>query len=75
VSVELLSGKVAELRKYSHELEAKLKAATTREGLLREFVEKVASQPVSRPDYWCSCGQCESNTDDAKMLIIDLKQQ
>ena len=34
-----------------------------------EFVKDVSEQGESKPDYWSSCGQCESNTRNAEDLI------
>lgn len=36
---------------------------------LREFVGRIATQRPEKPDYWCSCGQCEHNIEDAKELL------
>lgn len=35
----------------------------------REFIERIAKQKPEKPDYWSSCGQCESNTSDAEDLL------
>lgn len=37
-------------------------------GLL-DFVLRIAKQTPEKPDYWSSCGQCDSNISDAEDLI------
>jgi len=34
-----------------------------------EFINKVVGQIPEKPDYWCSCGQCERNIDAADDII------
>jgi len=36
---------------------------------LRPFVVGVSQQRPEKPDYWCSCGQCERNIEDARELV------
>jgi hypothetical protein len=48
------------------ELEQQLANATKQNVLLREFASRLAKQVPEKPDYWCSCGQCERNISDAQ---------
>lgn len=34
-----------------------------------EFILRVSKQTPEKPDYWCSCGQCERNESDAEDII------
>ena len=34
-----------------------------------EFILRVSKQIPEKPDYWCSCGQCERNESDAEDII------
>jgi hypothetical protein len=45
---------------------ADLKATVER---LRGFIERVSKQKPEKPDYWCSCGQCDRNIADADDLM------
>ncbi len=36
---------------------------------LLTFVKYVAEQTPEKPDYWSSCGQCSSNSDEAEDLL------
>ncbi|CAB5512021.1 hypothetical protein LMG26857_01310 [Achromobacter anxifer] len=37
-----------------------------------EFVREVAQQKPEKPDYWSSCGQCESNSRQADDLLDEI---
>jgi len=34
-----------------------------------EFLNEVVGQIPEKPDYWCSCGQCERNINTADDII------
>ena len=34
-----------------------------------EFLNNIVGQIPEKPDYWCSCGQCERNIDTADDII------
>ncbi len=34
-----------------------------------DFVRRVSKQKPEKPDYWCACGQCERNENDAEEII------
>ena len=36
---------------------------------LLAFVKYVSEQTPEKPDYWASCGQCSSNSDEAEDLL------
>ncbi len=39
---------------------------------LMEFVARISKQKPEKPDYWCECGQCGRNIDEAQELIAAL---
>ncbi len=38
---------------------------------LLEFVGRIAKQTPEKPDYWCACGQCERNANDAQDILAN----
>lgn len=38
---------------------------------LREFVSRISKQKPEKPDYWCACGQCKRNIEDAEEPLED----
>lgn len=34
-----------------------------------EYIEYIATQRPEKPDYWSSCGQCQTNINNADDLI------
>lgn len=38
-----------------------------------ELIAEIAKQIPEKPDYWCSCSQCERNINDAEDIIDSAK--
>ena len=56
----------AESRRLFYAEQDKRQSAEYRIAELEAALRKIAAQKPEKPDYWTSCGQCDSNIEDAK---------
>jgi len=56
----------AESRRLFYSEQDKRQSAEYRIAELEAALRKIAAQKPEKPDYWTSCGQCDSNIEDAK---------
>jgi len=76
--IDRAAEEIAELRAENDRLRAEL-AAKIPDGIVPvpksfiDFVRRVKGQIPEKPDYWSSCSQCESNSNDADDLVDELE--